>query len=202
MSNCDIRAYSNYEYDTKWTKASQGIYNGTGTIIANNCYVFGTHSGVENSGTMYVNGGTYEGYGHGGFYFLGNGSTSYVRNATIRGCNLPDGYTDIGGGRNGAGFYIGGGSGNDNISVYMDNCNVYGNNKDQAIVLRGSSGEQNNSLYISNSTIPDGYKIRIDNDTHKLYIGKGNNFTAEDTNRPSAVVVTDEVYVREVMPNG
>ena len=37
-------------------------------------------------------------------------------------------------------------------------------------------------------------KIRIDNNTHKLYIGVGNNFTAENTTLVEAVVVTDETY--------
>jgi hypothetical protein len=140
---------------------------------------------------LYVNGGTYESYGHGGIYFAGADTTAYARNAVLRDCDMPDGYTATSG-RNGAGFYVGGANG---ISVYMDNCDISGANKAQLFVLRGTSGEQNNTVYISNSRIEDGAKIRIDNDTHKLYIGRGNNFTADDTNRPGAVIVTDEVYV-------
>jgi hypothetical protein len=34
--------------------------------------------------------------------------------------------------------------------------------------------------------------------THKLYLGVGNNFTAENTTLPSAVIATDEVYVQGV----
>ena len=196
LSNCDIRAYSNYLYgdETYYEASSSGVSN-KGTLTINDCYVFGTHCGLSNHGTLYVNGGTYEGYGHGGFYFAGTGTTSYARNAVIRDCDMPDGYTATAT-RNGAGFYIGGAADNNNNNVYMDNCKIHGSNLGQVFVLRGSSGEVNNSLYISNSTIDDGARIRIDNDTHKLYIGKGNNFTAEDTSLPSAVVETDDVYVR------
>ena len=200
ISNCNIRAYSNYlDGDDDYAAYSIGIQS-SGTMILNDCYVLGTHSGVQSTRAITVNGGIYEGYGHGGIYFGGEGTTSYVRDAILRDCDMPDGYTATSQ-RNGAGFYIGGGVGKDNISVYMDNCRISSLAESQTIVLRGSSGEQNNSLYISNSDIYtlDGRmgRIRIDNNTHKLYIGVGNNFTAEDTNNPEAVVATDEVY-REV----
>jgi hypothetical protein len=149
---------------------------------------------VNNAGTLYINGGTYEGYGHGGIYF-NVGTTAYVRNATIKdNPKMPEGYTATAN-HNGAGFYIGSG---DNIKVYMDNCKIYGTASQ--IVLRGSSGEQNNTLYISRSKLydldGDYLSVRIDNDTHKLYIGKGSNFTAENTTLPSAVIATDEVYIQ------
>lgn len=189
ITNCDIRAYSNYDADTGW---SVGIRS-DGILIVNDCYARGTHSGLSNRGSLYLRGGTYESYGHGGIYFGGVGSTSYVQNATLRECAMPDGYADTGGGCNHAGFYIGGNSTANNITVYMDNCDIYG--RDKPFVLRGTDGEKNNSLYISNSTVNDA-KIRIDNNTHKLYIGAGNNFTAEDTTLPEACVATDEVYQR------
>lgn len=167
----------------------------------------GTHSGVQNQGTLYVNGGTYEGYGHGGFYFTESGTTSYVRNATIRECAMPNGYSDLDtdGGCNYAGFYIGGDVDENNITVYMDNCDIYGSKR--PFVFRGTDGEQNNTVYISNSRINKDYTeigIRIDNDTHRLYIGQNCNFDISNCGIPSwrpqfdmstVVFETDEVYI-------
>ena len=154
----------------------------------------GTHSGMQNFGTLSVNGGTFEGYGHGGVYFSCDGTTSYVRNAVLRDCPMPDGYTATAG-RNGAGFYIGSAT---NVNVYMDNCDIYGIADSQIAVIKTND----NALYISNSTINNSRggdaNIRIDEGNNKLYLGRGNNFTAEDTNNPEAVIVTDEVYVPEV----
>ena len=99
-----------------------------------------------------------------------------------------------------------GGADSNNITVYMDNCDIYGSANQ--IVLRGTSNEKNNSLYISNSTIHDldgnNIAVHIDNDTHRLYIGKGNNFTASNavtwgtiTNWDGIVVNTDETYIKK-----
>lgn len=182
ITNSNIKAYSNYSAvgDT-YTSMSVGIGN-KGSLTLNNCYAMGTHSGVTNSGDLTVNSGTYEGYGHGGFYFSGANNASYVRDAIIRECKMPEGYVDGGAGCNGSGFYIGGGPDCDNITLYMDNCDIYGSR--QPIVLRGSSGEKNNTLYISNSNINLNYTyvgVRIDSNTHKLYIGDGCNFTEDNT---------------------
>ena len=165
-----------------------------GTLTINDCYVMGTHSGMQNDGTLYVNGGTFESYGHGGIYFTGEGTTAYVRNATLKdSLTMPEGWEGTSQ-HNGAGFYIGGGS---NENVYMDNCDIYGSAAYQMFVIKGS----NNALYVSNSTINNltggDTKIRIDGN-NKMYLGIGNNFTAEDTNNPDAVIVTNEVYVQEV----
>ena len=165
----------------------QGILN-KGTLSISNAHVIGTHSGIQNGGTLYVNGGTYEGYGHGGIYFAVSDTVSKVKNATLTECDIPEGYTKTAG-KNGAAFYIGGGS---NMRVYMDNCYIDGSVR--SLVLRGTSKEQNNSLYVSNCRINPDIPIRIDNDTHKLYIGRGCNFTAEDTTRLAAVVKTNQVY--------
>ena len=108
---------------------------------------------------------------------------------------MPDGYASPY--SNGAGMYIGGKTGMDNITVYMDNCDVYGSK--QGIVLRGTDGEQNNTLYISNSNInPDctDHIIRADNETHKVYIGVGNNFTADDVTPSGTVVTTEDEYIQ------
>lgn len=196
IENCTITAHANYVYDNgTYTAIGMGLYGGVNsTIDVKNCNISGIHSGIQTTGSLNVDGGTYEGYGHGGFYFVGAGTTSYVKNATIRECAMPDGYiTNID--SNYTGFYVGG---NNNITVYMDRCNFYGSR--QAMVLRGSSGEVNNSVYMSNSNINKdntwGWRIRIDNSTHKLYLGKGNNFTIEDCKNiaENTVITTDEIY--------
>ncbi len=192
ITGCTINAYSNYGLNDN--NLSQGVlnyYNAELTLI--DCNVTGTHSGVQNAGTLTVNGGTYKGYAHGGFYFAGEGTTSYVRNAIITECDMPDGYISNGTDNN-SGCYIGGHS---NITVYMDNCYIYGSS--QSIAIRGNSFEQNNTLYISNSTVNKEAIFRIGNEnnlTNKVYLGVGNNFTAEDTNNPSCVIVTNETYAQ------
>jgi len=198
ISNSSISAYSTYNYcedsnDGYYCSSSNGVVN-VGVLTVNNTYVMGTHAGLQNKGSLYINGGVYEGFGHGGIYFSGAGTTSYVENATIRECDMPAGYTNTANDNN-AGMYIGGSEGMDNISVYMNNCDIYGSAK--PLVLRSTSGEKNNSLYISYSRINEGINIRIDDNSHKLYSGIGNNFRSENTTLPSAVIDTNEVYVRE-----
>lgn len=190
---CTINAYSNY--DSSADNLSQGVLNYyNAELMLVDCYVSGTHSGVQNVGTLSVNGGTYEGYAHGGFYFSGEGTVSYISNATIRESEMPDDYTSNGV-ANYAGFYMGG---NSNITVYMDNCDIFGSV--QTIVMRGGVEEQNNSLYISNSTINlDGVTIRVGNNsntTNRLYLGAGNNFTADNSNNPTCVIVTNVSYAK------
>jgi hypothetical protein len=188
ISNSKVVAYSNHIGDNI---ASQGIQSHQNTILTvKNCYAFGTHAGLQSSGTTIIDGGTYEGVGHGGFYFSGNGSQHRISNLTTREVKMPEGYistTD----RNHAGFYVGGTIGK-NITVYMDNCDVYG--VYSPFVLRGTDGEQGISVYSSNSRINTTAKIRIDNSTHKLYIGQGNNFTASNTTNPAYTITTNDVY--------
>ena len=195
LTDCNVLAYSNYHSnDNGYASASIGIIDyGISTI--NNCYAMGTHSGVSANGETTINGGTFESFGHGGIYFCGPGKTSYVRNAIIRSCDMPEGYTYSEDNDNDTGFYIGGGVGADNIVVYMDNCDIYG--EKYPIVLRGTSGEKNNTLYISNSRIYSEKRIRIDTLTHKLYLGVGNNFDESNTQIQKCVIKTDNVYVKE-----
>ena len=200
ITNCDIKAYSNLTHgngndDGYYGAYSNGVYN-TGTLTISDCCAIGTLSGIANEGTLHLNGGTYEGFYGGGVYFAGIGTSAYARNAIIRQCNMPSGYTTTFA-TNGAGLYIGGDVGNDNISVYMNNCDIYGS-KNQ-IVFRGTDGEKNNSLYISNSTINDmdgkDIAIRIDNDTHRLYIGKGNNFNITNATSGGAIANFDGIVI-------
>ena len=187
VSNSEIMTYSNHRYiDNTYYASSNGVYN-SGTITLNNCYVSGTYTGVNNLGTLYINGGIYEGYEYGGLNFYASETTSYIRNATIRQCSLADGYTQNLDSKN-VGFRVAAFS---NILIYMDNCDIYGSQ------LVGTITGSYNSLYISNSRINEDAIFNLSSSTHKIYIGRGNNFTADDINRPTSGIETDEVYIFE-----
>ena len=180
ITDSSLKGFSNYtgnKAGTAYESHSRGAYN-TGKMELINCHVIGTHSGVTTLSTLFVNGGIYESYGHGGIYFGGSNTTSYVKDATVQWCDMPDGYYDDGiAGTNKAGMYIGGVS-KENIVVYVDNCHFYG--PVQPIVIRGTSKEKNDALYISNSTINTTGKVRIDANNY-LMIGSGNNFSSQNT---------------------
>ncbi|MBR6689456.1 MAG: hypothetical protein IKL68_05520 [Clostridia bacterium] len=193
LVNTSVQAYANYTANaakTDYATNTRGI-NNEGTMTLKNCYVYGTHSGVRSAGPLYVDGGTYEGYGHGGIYFSHTGQVSYVKNASLRQAEMKVGYDDGIAGTNRAGCYIGGGS---NIVVYMDNCDLYG--QYYPMVIRSSGSEGNNSLYISNSRINEDRTRypRNDGSTNRLYIGSGNNFDLEDTYKEEYTVETGEDY--------
>lgn len=195
VNNCTMRGYINFTQTSEtYSPMSVGVSN-RGTMTLTDCDVAGGHAGLLNYGTVTVDGGTYQGFGAGGFYLRGDSSVARIKNATIKQGTIPSGYTVSAPG-NEAGMFIGGGGSQKNISVYMDNCSIYSNGNQ--IVLRGSSGEQNNKLYISNSSLYDmngnTISVRIDNDTLGLYLGQGNNFTAANTNRSGVVVDTGERY--------
>ena len=192
LTKCQVKALSNYlgnEAGNDYGSFSRGVYS-YGPITLNDCYVYGTHCGVASlNSPLYINGGTYEGYGHGGVYTTsGAGNTCFIYDADLIGMvYMPDGYeADEVTGNNYAGIYIGG----TDTTVYMDNCYVYGGF--QPIVLR----DTREVLYVSNTkTNTDYFKypVRISNSS-KLYIGEGCNFTPNQTSRPAGASVTDENY--------
>ena len=145
VSDSEMKAYANYITDGagQYTASSMGIYHSAGSVLTlNNCNVSGSIAGAQVYGTLYVNGGTYEGYGHGGFYLTGANMVAYIRDAIIRECGMSEGYsTNMY--SNYAGAYFGGASG---MTIYMDNCNIQG--ATQPLVLRGSAGETNITVYI------------------------------------------------------
>lgn len=186
--------YTFNEDETDYAQSTYGI-SGNGVFNLYNCNIKGNHSGVLFYGSLLnVDGGVYEGYAHGGIYFEGlDGSSAYIKNASIRECEKfsDHEYRES----NNAGMYIGMDS---NLSVYINNCEI--SSTKQQIVLRDGTGEINNSLYISNSTInTEGY-IRMDGETHRLYIGQNCNFTeehiktSEGVNASDLVEYTNEVY--------
>ena len=193
LTNTNVAAYANYTANaahTDYATSTRGISN-DGTMTLKNCYVYGTHSGIRSVGTLYIDGGIYEGYGHGGIYFAGTDTTSYVKNATITYADMKNGYDDGIAGTNNAGLYIGGAN---NVVVYMDSCKLSG--PMYPMVLRSSGGESNNALYISNSNINEDRTRypRNDGSTNKIYIGVGNNFGVSDTYKESGSVATDVDY--------
>ena len=197
VSNCKLFA------DAKSMASSSGKYSNAMSVFNSivtlkNNITYGTHSGVNigNGSKVYVQNGTYEGTGHGGFYIShGSSGEAYFNNVKMSCVDYKGVYSDYDFANSvmQGGVYIGSCS---DMSVNMNNCSISGGNS--PIVLRGTDGEQNNTLYISNSKII-GYssKIRLDNDTMKLVLGVGNNFTADDTTRPSCVTTTTETYVKQ-----
>ena len=177
LTNCSVSAHANYNTDQG--EYSMGVY-GDGPLILNNCYVYGTHSSVQCHNTLVINGGTYESPGH-GVYIACTDRIAHIRNATIRFCEMKEGYIYTKG-ATGPGLYIGGGSDRNNVTLYMDNCVISSKEGEPQIVLRGTSKEHDNNLYISNSTLlGEKFYIRIDNLTHRLFLGAGNNFNKENT---------------------
>lgn len=194
IKNSTLTGFANYmSNESAFTQYSVGCYN-HGTLTLTNCNVSGIHSGVDSHGNLIVDGGTYSGFGHGGIYFSGSNHTSYVSNATLQEISMPNGYVSHGPNSTHSGCYIGGGSKYDNLIVYMNNCKILATK--HAIVLRGTSNEKSNQLYVSNTTI-DVLSVRIDNDTHKLHIGIGCNFSQEHTTLPDVVRLTKDVYSKD-----
>ena len=180
---------------------TMGIYN-NGTTSIENSTVYGNFCGVYNStaernnaedippepGKLYVNGGTYTGFSHGGFYFAhGSDGEAFVNDAIIRGGHY-EGIFDYSGvpeSTKFAAMYIGGGSDehNSSMTAYLDGCFFDASDCHRSIVVRGSSNEINNTLnisncFVTNGTLDDG-TIRIDNKDLKLNVGRGCNVTSD-----------------------
>lgn len=194
-----------------YASSSRGIYS-EGLLELNNCYVWGAHSGVTSKGSVIVDGGTYEGYGHGAFYLAGANTISYIYNATLNWAPMLEGIVaDEVAGTNGAGFYIGGAS---NVITYFDNCkfNSIGGSEYiykgselpfYGIVLRNSGGEQNNSAYVSNCEFVNAtkYAYRIGKGggaTLRVYNGVGNDYSGVENiyNYEEKYIETNESYAK------
>lgn len=192
VSNSVIIAEADYVGNAagnNYASSSRGIYSEADTKLYDN-YIWGAHSGVASKGTVYVDGGVYEGYGHGAFYLSGSNTTSRFYNAQLNWAPMREGLvSDTVAGTNGAGFYIGGA---DNVTVYMDNCDFNMNEANgeiykgtavpyYGIVFRTSGGEDNNVLYISNSSVgmADRTMFRgAGTSGHTVYNGVGNDWSA------------------------
>ena len=194
ITNTNIFSDAAYSDDSK---AAVGI-NNFGEMKFYSGSVCGVHSGMQNlpGAKLYVYGGTFDGYGHGGIYFAqGENGEAYVENATLTSGEYRGKYDESKFSlAHGGSFYIGGDTGINNIKVYMDGCTIK-SVKGTMGVLRGSDGETNNQLYISNSTIESGKKMRID-ENQKLFVGKGTNITEANVSSVDRVEFTNEEYKR------
>ena len=172
--------------------------NNLGTAYFENVRANGTHSGIQSTGKLYVSGGVYTGYCHGGFYLAhGAEGEAYINDATIRSGNYEGmfDYSDMTGLIYGS-MYVGA----NDTTVYIDGCTFDPAGHHISLVLRGSNDEQNITVNISNSTLGDGGQVRVDNDTHTLNVGVGTDITTDKivdidgTNQPDRVVFTNKLY--------
>ncbi|MBQ3215619.1 MAG: hypothetical protein IJB11_05840 [Oscillospiraceae bacterium] len=159
-----------------------GITN-DGTAYLENVKVFGNHCAVQNGYKLYVKGGTYTGFCHGGFYFAhGSEGEAFVNDAILRGGHYEGSfdYSEVNDSIKYSALYLG--SSNNSIA-HLDGCFLDASDCHRAIVVRGSSGESNNTLNISNCYVTNGLldegTIRIDNNTLKMNIGQGCNITSD-----------------------
>lgn len=183
LQSCNIQAYSNYKSnESGFTSASVGLLSDISACVEN-CFIYGTHSGINASGSLSITGGKYAGYGHGGIYCTGYNSKASIYGAEIVQDNMHSNYADYIGSNN-SGLYIGGTHKSSNIEVFLDTCNIRA--EKNAIVLRGTSGEYNNSLHVNNTLIQP-LHIRVDNDSHKISISEGCNFDASSADIPEIV---------------
>ena len=188
--------------------ASRGIYS-TASLELYDCYIWGAHSGVTTTGSIYVDGGTYEGFGHGGFYLAGGSKTSYFYNATINWAPMRDGYEyDNVAGTNAAGMYISQAS---NIKAYFDGCKfnineANGENWDNktcpyyAVVINNG----NNEVYVSNCYIGyasnAAFRLKDSYSGRYVYYGVGNTYHETNVERlitsgkESQLIDTNESY--------
>lgn len=191
LKQCDIRAIADYTGNaagTNYASNSRGVWC-SGHLIMEDCYVDASHAGVTVQGTVYINGGSYNGYGHGGLYLAGSSGPHYFYNASFNWAPMQEGsIADTVAGTNGAGFYIGGKS--DQVA-YFDNCHfntvdgtghIYKNAQlpFYGIVMRTSGGEKNNIVYISNSDVMAATNVMfrgVGTSNMTVYNGNGNDWS-------------------------
>lgn len=194
---------------------------GTYAVVIDNaegayCYItnvtaHGTHSCLSNKGKMYVNGGRYTGFSHGGIYCShGTEGEAFVNDAYLRNSHYEGSYTaqylqyEAQGACVG-GSYIGGGPEDycSNITAYFDGCTLEG--KTNALVMRGgndaSHGEKNNTAYLSNCNFVYGsgsWGITIGDTTHSVYLGTNCNYNKEESNQPDCITYTNALYRKKI----
>ena len=170
-----------------------GIYN-FGDLTLENCYVNSTFAGIVNLNNLYINGGTYIGYANGGVYAGGDGTKTYINDATLL-CGHYEGdfdystkIEDIS-----AALYLGTYA---NVTTYIDNCIIDAtDNGEWAISIGAGDNALNNVLNISNCTILDNKNIHINtNEDSKLNIGVGTNITTDMIDNVEYAEFTNKCY--------
>ena len=197
LTECNIVALADHTANaavTDYATTSRPLLIEGGVIRLNNCYTYGMHSGGVIKGELYIDGGQYNGYSHGGLYISNGGKVTQIKGAVIQEAPLADGYIDDGkAGTNHAGIYIGGSS---NMSIYVDSCQFFG--VQQPIVMKDNAGNGNNSLYISRSSINldyTHYGVRNDGSSH-ITFGIGNNFDEKSLKYNRNFTHTEDIYAQ------
>lgn len=180
-----------------------------------NTNIYGTHSGIQNKGNLYVRGGILSGWSHGGLYTIhGPDEQVFLKDVQLWG-GYYDGQFDISlleaGGRGsncyfGYGWYISAtsnrGPGGDS---YLDGCVFSGG----AFCLRDvESGQAStNRLFISNSKMAESATFRVRGAEGaipaELSIGTGCNFTASQktSEGPYGIVEETNALYRKHYPS-
>ena len=194
LTRCDIIGRADHTANATgkdYGTTSRAVLAEAGTLQVNDCYVYGMHSGMTVKCDLTVNGGTYDGYSHGGIYFAGKNKIARIYHAKLNDAELLEGYIDDGiAGTNKAGMYIGEATG---MKVFMDHCDIYG--RLYSIVLKDNATSHNNSLYISHSKIN-----QIIRNWHNkksinyVYFGKGNNFGPDNLQVKQNYTETPDEY--------
>ena len=172
------------------------------TLVCIDSNVTSTHAAVQSAGNLYVIGGTFSGYSHGGFYLIhAPENKAYINNAVIRFGKYEGSFEDFSGSAL-AGFYFGDSDLSlQGISAYMDGCTIEGEGGEPFVVRSGAAG-YTNTLYISNTvnnTIAS-LPIRLNQgqatNRAELKIGMGCNFTPDNTSDPQWAEETGKLYRR------
>lgn len=221
-SSCAVVVNSNVFTDAHGAHTDNGSSNAIGiasqsaaTLVCIDTNATGTHSGIQNSGDLFVKGGTFSGYSHGGFYFVhGTENKVYINNAVMRFGVYEGSFEDFDSNDTThraealAGFYMGLDSlDSPGISVYMDSCTIEGQGGEPFVVRAGAEGKTN-TLYISNTvnnaTATKPIRLNKDQTTNRaeMKIGVGCNFTPADTCNPPYAEETGKLYrrIKDDMP--
>lgn len=191
---------------------SVGITNG-GRMVLDNCVVFGTLTGVQcsNGSHTVINGGVYDGVGHGGVYLAHVGGSFYARNATFRCVPYNGKYMDIYEYINAdylnAALYMS--RDVDGLKGYLDNCILDGGQRHTHGVdsegdsyggdpFRMKSGGTNRALYLSNCVLKGVGKLRFGSPTDRLYLGFANSVTQQSNLPSNPECIDTTTYAKKV----
>lgn len=183
-----------------------GAFNDVGGVMrinrSNVCAPFG---GVQNNGTLYIDGGEYSGVGHGGLYLVG-GSTSYIEDAKLKTVGYSGKYKaryNYTYQYRSAGFYLGG-TDVGGTAAYFDNCEISNDEKDKFLFALTSTPNAISNVYMSGCTVKGDGVIRVSSNMYRLHLGLHNNFDANNTNlsdedKAIVVISTSGVYSPDII---
>ncbi len=186
-----VRIHGGKLFSDSVSIASMGLDN-LGQACVTEGEAHGTLCGLRNQGRLYVSGGTFTGYSHGGIYFAhGAQGVAYVNDAHLRDGNYEGELMAENADNCLGGFCLGGSS---DMRVYLDGCSIDGSN--HGFALRGDSGETGNTAYLSNCTLAGNVlaHIHTGTDTNTVTIGLGGNITADRIDRTECASFSGALY--------